>query len=63
MSIETSFLRTISIVLLKKIFSMGNKKTGLKPQRITPRLWKLSYDKINPRGTHFFLCIINGIMF
>ena len=36
----------------KDIFN-GKQETGLKPQRMTPRLWKLSYDRINPRGTHF----------
>ena len=46
----------------KDLFN-GKQETGLKPQRMTPRLWKLAYDGINPRGTHFFLCIVNGIMF
>jgi hypothetical protein len=36
----------------KDIFN-GKQETGLKPQRITPRLWNLEYDRINPRGTHF----------
>ena len=31
----------------------GKQETGLKPQRMTPRLWKLAYDKINPQGMHF----------
>ena len=36
----------------KDIFN-GKQETGLKPQRMTPRLWKLAYDIINPQGTHF----------
>jgi hypothetical protein len=36
----------------KDLFN-GKQETGLKPQRMTPRLWKLAYDRINPRGTHF----------
>ena len=36
----------------KYIFN-GKQETGLKPQRMTPRQWKLEYDIINPRGTHF----------
>jgi hypothetical protein len=31
----------------KDLFN-GKQETGLKPQRMTPRLWKLSYDRINP---------------
>ena len=53
MSIDTSSLRTISILLLKKDLFNGKQETGLKPQRMTPHLWKLAYDKINPKGTHF----------
>ena len=37
----------------KKDLFNGKQQTGLKPQRMTPCLWKLAYDKINPRGTHF----------
>jgi hypothetical protein len=33
----------------------GKHKIGLKPQRMTPHLCKLAYDKINPRCTHFFM--------
>ena len=53
MSIDTSSLRTISTILLKKDLFNGKQDTGLKPQRMTPRLWKSTYDRINPRGTHF----------
>jgi hypothetical protein len=28
-------------------------ETRLKAQRMTPHLWKLAYDIINPRGMHF----------
>ena len=31
----------------KYIFN-GKQETRLKPQRMTPRLWKLAYDRINP---------------
>jgi hypothetical protein len=31
----------------------GKQETRLKPQRITLHLWKLAYDRINPRGMHF----------
>jgi hypothetical protein len=31
----------------KYVFN-GKQETGLKPQRMTPRLWKLTYDRINP---------------
>jgi hypothetical protein len=31
----------------------GKQETVLKPQTMTPLLWKLEYDKINPRGMHF----------
>jgi hypothetical protein len=37
----------------EKYLFNGKQETGLKPQRMTPRLWKLAYDRINPRGTHF----------
>jgi hypothetical protein len=36
----------------KYIFN-GKQETRLKPQRMTPHLWKLAYEKINPQGTHF----------
>jgi hypothetical protein len=38
----------------EKYLLNGKQDTGLKPQRMTPCLWKLAYDRINPRGTHFF---------
>jgi hypothetical protein len=37
----------------KKYMFNGKQETGLKPQRMTPRLWNLAYDRINPRGMHF----------
>jgi hypothetical protein len=36
----------------KDLFN-GKQETGLKTQRMTPHLWKLAYERINPRGTHF----------
>ena len=36
----------------KNLFNV-KQDIGLKPQRMTPHLWKLAYDRINPRGTHF----------
>jgi hypothetical protein len=53
MSIDTSSLKTLSIVLLKKDIFNGKQETRLKPPRMTPHLWKLAYERINPRGTHF----------
>ena len=37
----------------EKYFFNGKQETGLKPQIMIPRLWKLAYERINPRGTHF----------
>jgi hypothetical protein len=31
----------------KDLFN-GKQETGLKPQRMTPCLWKLTYERINP---------------
>ena len=53
MSIDTSSLRTISIVLMKKDIFNGKQETRLKLQRMKPRLWKIEYDRINPQGMHF----------
>ena len=52
MSIGTSSLRTIRIELLKKHIFNGKEETGLKPQRMTPHLWKLEYN-INHQGMQF----------
>jgi hypothetical protein len=32
----------------EKYLFNGKQETGLKPQRMTPRLWMLAYDIINP---------------
>jgi hypothetical protein len=50
MSIGTFCLRTIVIELQTKKISMVKKKTEKKPQRVTPRLWKLEYIR-NHQGT------------
>ena len=67
MSIGTSSLRIIGIEQLKKNIFNGKKETALKPQRMTPHLWKLQYNRNCQAGTYgslymncyvFFYCVL-----
>ena len=45
MSIGTSSLRIIGIEPSKKHLFNGKEETALKPQRMTPRIWMLQYNR------------------
>ena len=51
MSIGTSSLRIIGIKQPKKKKFNGKQEAALKPQKITPHLWKLQYN-INHQGRY-----------
>ena len=55
MSIGTLCLRTIVIELHD-----GKEENGKKPQRMTPHLWNLEYNR-NRQGMPNYLCIV-GIL-
>ena len=51
MSIGISSLRITGIEKLKKYFQW-NHETALKPQRMTPHLWKMQYNRNREAGTY-----------
>ena len=52
MSIGTSSLRITGIEQPKKLFVNGKQETALKPQRMTPHLWKMQYNRNLHHGTY-----------